>query len=244
MAFFLPKSRLKKTKKNMNKILVIVAHPDDEVLGCGCTISKYSQNSEVFVLILGEGITSRYDSREKVDPRAVQNLKNKSIEAGRILGVRETMFLDLPDQRFDVLPFLEIVKRVEEIINRIKPDIIYTHSQSDLNLDHRICFNAVLTASRPKPEMFIKEIISFEIPSSTEWSFGKINGYFCPNVFESGEQKDIEKKLNALRIYESEMRQFPHPRSEEAILSLGKTRGSCVGVNYAEAFELIRRTNN
>ena len=226
-----------------NKILIIAAHPDDEVLGCGAIIAKYSKTNEIYVLILGEGITSRYKNREEAKSGEILDLKNKSIEAGKILGVKETIFFDFPDQRFDSLPFLEIVKRVEEIIVEINPGIIYTHSPSDLNLDHRITFEAVLTATRPKPGLCVKKILAFEVISSTEWSFGKINKQFCPNIFEDISEY-IELKIKAFNAYDSEKREYPHSRSKEAIISLANRRGASVGLKSAEALELIREIND
>lgn len=224
---------------NKNKILIVAAHPDDEVLGCGGTMAKYSKTSEIYVLLLGEGISSRYLKREDAPKQDILELKDKAGKAAKILGVKDVFFLDLPDQRFDTVPFLEITKKIEEFIRKIEPKIIFTHSFCDLNLDHRIVFNAVLTATRPVSGCSVKEIYSFEIPSSTEWGFGKVNGLFSPNVFEDV-SLTIENKIEALRAYESEMRKFPHPRSAEATLSYAKKWGSAVGINYVEAFELIR----
>lgn len=225
---------------NKNKILIIAAHPDDEVLGCGGTIAKYSKDREVYVLILGEGVSSRYQKKEEAPREELDKIKEQSRKASQVLGVKESFFLDLPDQRFDTVSFLDIVKKIENIIQTLRPEVIYTHSSRDLNLDHRITFEAVLTATRPTGDFLVKELYSFEVLSSTEWSFQKVNGSFSPNFFEEISFLDISKKIESLKIYEGEIRKFPHPRSEEAILSLAKTRGSSVGLNYAEAFELIR----
>lgn len=223
-----------------NKILIVASHPDDEVLGCGGIIAKYSKDREVYILILGEGVSSRYQKREEAPKEELDKIREQSRQAGKFLGAKEVFFLDLPDQRFDTVSFLDIVKKIENIVQALMPEIIYTHSSSDLNLDHRITFEAVLTATRPIGEFSAKELYSFEISSSTEWAFSKINGSFLPDVFEDISSSDIAKKIEALKIYEGEIKKFPHPRSEEAILSLAKIRGSSVGSNYAEAFELIR----
>lgn len=228
---------------NGKKILVVAAHPDDEVLGCGGIIAKYANDNEVFILILGEGITSRYLNRKEASADELSALKEKAKSAGKFLGARDVFFLDLPDQRFEKVSFLEITKKIEEIIKKIEPEIIFTHSYADLNLDHRIAFNAVLTITRPVENCKVKEIYSFEAPSSTEWSFQKINGSFLPNVFEDI-TSTIGKKIEAIKIYESEMRKFPHPRSEEGIKILAKIRGMSVGIKFIEAFELIRRIRN
>jgi len=170
----------------MKNVLVVAAHPDDEVLGCGGTIAKYSKDNNIYLVILGEGISSRYIQRNEVKKKELLQLRKDSQKVGELLGIKEIFFFALPDNRFDTVSFLDIVKKVEEIIKKIKPEIIYTHYSGDLNIDHRLTFQAVLTATRPVKGCSVKEIYSFEIPSSTEWSFGKIekDKIFNPNIFE------------------------------------------------------------
>lgn len=225
-----------------SKILVVAAHPDDEVLGCGATMAKHSKENEIYVLILGEGITSRYDNPADAFKDDLAKLKEKAEKSAKLLGAKQVFFFDLSDNRFDTVPFLDIVKKVEKLIYDIKPDIVFTHHSGDLNIDHRITFQAVMTAARPQNNNSVKEIYSFEILSSTEWSCQKIERPFLPNVFEDASEH-IEKKLEALKIYESEMKEFPHPRSEEGVKILAQKRGMEVGLKYAEAFELIRKIN-
>jgi len=222
-----------------NKILVVAAHPDDEVLGCGATMAKYAKDNDVFVAILGEGISSRYQNREQAQKKELQELKEQSQNACKILGVKEVLFFSLYDNRFDSVDFLEIVKKVEQAVEKFKPDIIYTHHSGDLNIDHRLVFQAILTACRPTGQNLVKEIYSFEVLSSTEWSCRKIERPFVPNVYEDV-SSTIEKKLNAFEEYKTEIKQFPHPRSVEGIKVLAKKRGMEAGVEHAEAFELIR----
>ncbi len=220
------------------KILVVVAHPDDEVLGCGGTIASLTaKGHRVFVLILGEGVTSRDDRRDRrAREMEIQALREASRKAGEILGVEEIFFYDFPDNRFDTVPFLDIVKTVEKVKDKIKPEIIFTHFDSDLNLDHQITYRAVITATRPFPGEQVHRVYAFEIPSSTEWNFGKI---FTPNVYFDISHT-LNKKLEALACYESELREFPHPRSLEGVKARAKLRGSEIGVPAAEAFELVR----
>jgi len=155
------------------------------------------------------------------------------------LNVSDVYIYDYPDNRFDTVALIDIIKTIEKVKEEVKPDIIYTHHYGDLNIDHRITFDAVMTAARPVQGESVKEIYSFEIPSSTEWYFSSTKNYFMPNVFMDISET-IEKKLQALKEYKSEVRQFPHPRSPEAIKSIAKKWGSNSGLKYAEAFCLVR----
>lgn len=211
------------------KTLVIAAHSDDEVLGMGGTIPKLEN---VDILILSGGLTSRLNFIENS-----YSLQEAAMKAGKLLNVNNLYIEKLPDQRFDNLDFLDLVQLIESYIKKIKPDIIYTHDYLDLNLDHRLTYQAVLTACRPMPNACVNEIYTFEIPSSSEWNFGQV---FIPNTFVNITDT-IKYKLEALQYYDSEMRKFPHPRSYEGIENLAKQRGSQVGCEYAEAFKLIRR---
>lgn len=219
-------------------ILVIAAHPDDEVLGCGGTMAKLSAQNKIYSLILGEGINSR-DESEKQKKDELKLLNENMLTANKIIGTRQIFTENLPDNKFDTIPLLNIIKIIEKYIEKIKPEIVYTHHMGDLNIDHRITFEAVLTACRPIENMPVKKILSFEIPSSTEWnSYSMINS-FNPNVFEDI-SKTIDKKLDAMSAYKNELRLNPHPRSLEKIKALAEIRGATSGMNYAEAFMLIR----
>ena len=220
--------------------LVVVAHPDDEVLGCGGTIARLvEQGHGVSVVILGEGATSRYDKWSEERDEAVAKLRQKSQEVTELLGVKKLYLHAYPDNQFDTVPFLSIVKTLEEIIKDLNPTSIYTHFCGDLNIDHRIVFRAVMTAVRPVKECSVKEVFSFEVLSSTEWAFGRFGGDFCPNVFVDIDGF-LEKKIRALQYYENEARDFPHPRSPEVMMAYASRWGSVVGKKYVEAFELIR----
>lgn len=219
------------------KIMVIMAHPDDEVLGCGGTIALQAVHSEVNIAILGEGITSRAQSKDK--KRDIARLRKDARAAATILGATSISFCDFPDNRFDELPLLKIIKQVENLIDKHRPGIIFTHHPGDLNIDHGITFRAVLTAARPLAGSPVKEIYACEIPSSTEWAFGGVEPAYRPNVFVDI-TATLEKKLRALECYQGEIRSFPHPRSGEAVTSLARHWGSAVGLQCAEAFQLIR----
>ena len=222
-------------------ILIVAAHPDDEVLGCGGTIVKYvDAGSRAYPLILGEGIASRHKNREMVDKKGLSDLKAQAEEASHTMGVKKVFFSDFPDNNFDSIPILKIIKEIERIKNIIKPDIIYTHHYGDLNIDHRITYKAVLTACRPLKDETVKEIYAFEVPSSTDWSGPDKEGYFVPDRFldVSG---TIDRKIEALKRYKNEIRPYPHPRSVKGIKFLAAKRGLEAGLKFAEAFETIRK---
>jgi len=229
-----------KVKQMNERTLVIAAHPDDEVLGCGGTIARLSKEGhEVYVAILGEGITSRYVKRDQADRGLIRDLQDRSQQVSKLLGVKELFLNDLPDNRFDTVPLLDVVKIIEELIDRLQPQAVYTHHRGDLNIDHAITFQATLTATRPIKGCPVREIRTYEIPSSTEWTFGQIHRPFQPNLFVDI-SKTLDTKIECMKIYESEIRTFPHPRSPEALRAIAQRWGSVVGVESAEAFELIR----
>lgn len=223
----------------MKKILIVAAHPDDEILGCGGTVDRLiKEGHEAYTLILGEGITSRDDKRD-INKRKndLNNLKKCIIKANKIIGIKEVYIHDLPDNRFDTVALLDIIKIIENKIIELKPDIIFTHYENDLNIDHRITYQAVLTATRPYKDQHVKEIYSFEIPSSTEWNFTKT---FTPNIFFDI-SNTIKTKINALKEYKTEIFDYPHPRSLKSIELLSESWAIKTGVGTnIEAFILIR----
>ena len=220
-----------------NNVLVVAAHPDDEVLGCGGTISKLSAEGwDVNVLILGQGIVSRYDSDEQgVKSKTESNISGHIEAASKILGVKKVFAFDLPDNSFDKNPLLETVRLVEKIKKQTNPSIVFTHFAEDLNIDHRITFNAVMTSFRPLPGETLASIYSFEVLSSTEYSHFP----FKPNCYFDI-SKHIQNKISAMNCYVTEVRDWPHPRSERSIKVLAEKRGSEIGIENAEAFVLIR----
>lgn len=224
-----------KISNGASKILVIAAHPDDEVLGVGGTIAKHVKNGDnVYALILGDGEISRGASAAEVKKRAGQAKR-----AADILGIKNFFLEKFSDNRFDSVPLLDIVKKVERVIYEIKPEIVYTHFSDDLNIDHRLTFQAVLTACRPQPKFFVKEILAFEVLSSTEWQEKKKKKLFCPD-FYNDISDFVDKKIKAIEVYRDELRQYPHPRSRQGIKILAQYRGLEVGFKYAEAFQVVR----
>jgi LmbE family N-acetylglucosaminyl deacetylase len=222
--------------KNMDRVLVVAAHPDDEVLGCGGTIARLAADgAEVHILIVAEGCTSRGDEESA---QGVLALKQAAVAAAKTLGVNPPIFLSLPDNRLDSVDFLDVTQMIEAVISEVKPDTIYTHHGGDLNIDHQIVFQGVLTASRPVPESVVKRLYTFETVSSSEWSAVEIGPCFNPNRYVNI-TKYLLTKQQALGHYSMEMRLFPHARSSEAIDALARLRGSQCGFEAAEAFRVI-----
>lgn len=220
--------------------LVIAAHPDDETLGCGGTIARLaSEQKEVHILILGEGITSRQRDIDVSFKEEIRMLRKNSREAGAILGAADIHFESFPDNRFDSIPLLDIVKVIESYIEKISPHTVFTHHGGDLNIDHSMTSRAVLTATRPMPGCPVKHLYAFETLSATEWSFGQISESFTPNCFINI-QNYMNQKIKAMEAYGGEIRNFPHPRSAKTIKNLATLRGSMAGMEVAEAFFIIR----
>lgn len=227
----------------MNKILVVTAHPDDEILGLAGTMRKYINSGfSVSCVILGEGMTSRTQHREDTTRDEVDKLQKQTLRATAIVGYKNVFFSNFPDNRFDSVDLLDIIKEVNKCVQEIKPDIIYTHHYGDLNIDHRKTFEAVITACRPVGEYYVKEVYCFETPSSSEWNFQYGDKVFKPNVFIDIEDT-MQAKLDAMACYKTELRDYPHPRSLKALEIIAARWGAVVGKKYVEAFELIRKVD-
>lgn len=223
-----------------DRVLVIAAHPDDEVLGCGGTIARLAQEGrDIFIAIVGEGITSRYQKREFADEALLATLHCDSRQVAEHLGARDLFMFNLPDNRFDTVPMLEVVKIIEDLVDQLKPGAVFTQHGGDLNIDHQLLYRATLTATRPTAGVPVREVYAYEVASSTEWAFQKFEPAFRPSVFvDIGET--LERKIGAMQMYESEARSFPHPRSPESLRAAAQRWGSVVGVSAAEAFEPVR----
>lgn len=221
-------------------ILVVVAHKDDETIGMGGTIKKHIDNGDqVYVTSMTNGV----GAREDISDQDIKERKNSAQAAGKILGFKWIKSYNYDDNALDTYPLLKIVKSVEEVKKKCGPNIVYTHSSSDLNIDHRIVNNAVLTAFRPQPDENCKEIRLFEVASATDYSHNSLAGQFIPNLFISID-KEWQKKSEALYAYKNEIKEYPHSRSIEAIENLAKIRGNQIGRNIAEAFEVIRKIDD
>jgi LmbE family N-acetylglucosaminyl deacetylase len=228
------------------RIMVVVAHPDDEVLGLGATINLLSRsyNCIIRAIILGEGITSRSDQRnveEWEKPLAIH--KQNILAAQKTVGYESVGIYDFPDNRFDSVDLLNIIKVIEKEKLQFSPDIIFTHHGGDLNIDHQRTFESVITACRPLTEEKVKTIITFETFSGTEWQASSDPRQFIPNMFVSVSKENMTAKINAMEKYEFEKRPFPHPRSPKAMEIVAQRWGIAVGTEYAEAFIIIRSIN-
>ena len=221
-------------------VLVIAAHPDDEVLGCGGTIARLaSEGADVSILILANGLTSRVDFDEERDAEALRVHHERARQAGALLGAKEVNLAGLPDQKLDTLPLLEVTQTIEREIERLKPEVVFTQNGGDLNMDHVITFRATMTATRPTETCPVKCLYAYEVGSSTEWAFYQFEPQFHPQVFFDVTDH-MEKKVAAMNVYESETRAFPHPRSPQALRANAQRWGSAVGLPMAESFQCIR----
>lgn len=225
-----------------NSILIVAAHPDDEVLGCGGTIARHADaGDQVQVLIVAEGATSRHEQRDRNQAGdELSALEQAAQHAGAILGAQGVELLDLPDNRLDSLDRLDLIKQIEERIASHQPQVVYVHHAGDVNVDHRRLHEAVITACRPTPGQPVRRLLSFEVASSTEWQPPGSAPAFQPNWFVDVSAQ-WPRKREALAAYASEMRQWPHARSIKALEHLARWRGAQVGVEAAEAFCLLRQ---
>lgn len=221
-------------------VLVIAAHPDDEVLGCGGTMARLAaEGAKVSILILAEGLTSRPDFDPVRDAAQLRLHQERARRAGALLGAQEVNLTGFPDNRMDTVPLLEVTQTIEREIARVRPEIVFTQHGGDLNIDHVVTFRATLTATRPLAGCPVKQVYAYEVGSSTEWSFQQFEPRFHPQIFFDIAPY-LEMKVAAMQVYESEARAFPHPRSPEAIRANARRWGSVAGVAAAEAFCCVR----
>jgi len=217
--------------------LIIAAHPDDEVLGCGGVIKKFSDKEDFFVIILTAGAEGRYEKSME------QTLINNAKEANQILGTKELFFEDLPNQKLETIPIINVTQTIEKYIKELKPNRVFTHHIGDLNKDHQVVAEATFTATRPIVGQVVKDVYSYNVPSSTEWNFIEGEKVFIPNLFIDIED-EIEAKVEAIKCYESECRDYPHPRSLKAIEAHSNYWGLSAGLEFAEPFKIIRKINS
>ena len=216
-------------------IVIIAAHPDDEVLGCGATAALLAQcGHRITPLIICENATVRYAAEMRA------NLENWSHECAAILGIDAPVFAGLPDQKLDTFSALEMAQTIEKLMAPLSPDIVFTHHGGDINKDHRVLFEATMVATRPLPGQRVQAVYTYETISSTEWSATGFYDRFLPNTFFDI-SNTLSQKIEAFSRYRSEVRDFPHPRSLQGIEIRAKDWGARVGLNAAEPFQLVRQ---
>ena len=231
---------------NNKRIMIVVAHPDDELLGLGATMNKLISESNVIthLVILGEGITSRSEIRDQEKWEKELEIHRKNIYAAQAcIGYHSVSIHQLADNRFDSVNLLDIIKIVEKEKEQFRPDVIFTHHGGDLNIDHQRTFEAVITCTRPMEQEQVKTIIAFETPSGTEWRASTDPRHFIPNLFFEVSEENINAKVRGMENYEFEKRKYPHPRSPEALKIQAQRWGVAIGKPYAEAFVLVRQIN-
>lgn len=228
------------------RILVVVAHPDDELLGCGGTIYSLikDHNCVIRALILGEGLTSRSDVRDtaKWDNELTVH-RNNILKAQEYIGYSSVGIYNFPDNRFDTVALLDIVKIIEKEKEEFSPEVVFTHHGGDLNIDHQRTFEAVITACRPMENEQVKTIVTFETFSGTEWRASTDPRHFIPNLFFEIKKEALDAKIKGMECYEFEKREYPHPRSPRALEIASQRWGVVIGKEYAEAFQLVRSVN-
>lgn len=218
------------------KILVIAPHPDDEVLGCGGIIKKYSEKGdEVFLCIVTKAYAPDWSESFITEREKEIKLSNE------VLKIKKTFFLDLPTVKLDTIPQKQLNDLISKIVEEVKPEIVFIPFSGDINKDHKLVSESAIVALRPKPGFFVKRVFYYEALSETEWSDSarSAKNIFTPNYYEDISDC-LEDKLKAMQCYKSELKEFPHPRSLEGIKILSQKRGMEAGLKSAEAFMLIR----
>ncbi|MDX6229001.1 MAG: N-acetylglucosamine malate deacetylase 1 [Frankiales bacterium] len=218
------------------RVVAVVAHPDDEVLGVGGTLARHArEGAEVTALVVADGASSRYPTEMR------DELRLAGQKAAVRLGLAEIVFADLPDQRLDSLPLIEVTGIVDAALDAWQPDVVYTHFAGDVNLDHGVVARATWTACRPYQRRGVRELFAFETPSSTEWGWPGLGDRFSPNAFVDIEET-LDAKIAAMACYDSELRAEPHPRGLNALRTRAAYWGSVVGMSAAEPFMVLRTT--
>lgn len=216
------------------KILIISPHADDEILGCGGFISKYSrQNYHINVLILtnaNKGIPEIYS------PEEINAIRKEANMANKLIGTKKIFFENLPAVNLNNYPFHKITNIIDKYIKGINPEIVLIPSANDIHDDHKLIFKAAKVSMRPNRKSNLKKILSYEVLSETEWN--EEGKSFNPNYFVHLKKSDINNKVKAFLKYKSQVKKFPHPRSKEGIINLSRVRGSQVFKEYAEAFKV------
>lgn len=217
------------------KVLVVAPHPDDEVLGVGGTIARYAEEgAEVHVVVLTRGFPPDYPADAYLDAR------REASSAHQVLGVKNTIFLDLPAARIDTVPHRDVNAQIVKVFQEVQPDIVFVPFVGDIHLDHQLAFLSTLVAARPNHPLAPKAVYAYETLSETNWNAPYLAPNFVPNVYIDI-SAHLETKLKAMQMYASQIQPFPSERSEETLRALATLRGSTIGRYAAEAFYLVRQ---
>lgn len=216
--------------------LVIAPHADDEILGCGATISKISKKEKVYILILTDASKG---NNKKYSEKYIKNIRKEALKAHKILGISNTYFHDFPAPKLDQYPSFLISDLISKYINKLKPKRVFIPNVNDAHIDHKITHHASLVSLRPINKFVVDEILSYEVLSETEWS--NENNYFSPNLFIKINQSQLNKKIKAFECFKSQIKKVPHPRSIDGIVNLAKIRGQIINTKFAESFKIIRK---
>ena len=224
----------------MKKVLVIAAHPDDEVLGMGGTIAKLVKDGNaVDVLIVTDGSSAQYRDSDHL-AEIIEAKKKETRNCADVLGIRDIYYGELPDMKLDTTPHIRINQVIEDVIDKVQPDSVFTHFWGDVNCDHQNVYKSTLVAVRPVMGQVVRELYCFRVPSSTEWTPNKADTMFMPNFFVDIEAY-AEQKYKAFACYSTELRDYPHPRSVQYLRESDKAAGLRVGMLTAEEFVLLRK---
>ncbi|MBQ7252456.1 MAG: PIG-L family deacetylase [Kiritimatiellae bacterium] len=225
------------------RILVVAAHPDDEVLGMGGTIAKLAANgAEIKLLIVTDGSSSQYRGNPDL-PAIIEAKKEETARCAAILGIREILHGGLPDMRLDITPHVQINQIIESAVESFRPSVVFTHFSGDINADHQRVSHSTLVACRPTASQCVKRLYFYSVPSSTEWNAPAATNAFLPNVFFDISGPCADLKYRAFACYGTELRPYPHPRSVQYLQNADAAVGNRVGLPSAEAFMLVRSVN-
>ncbi|MEO0049646.1 MAG: PIG-L deacetylase family protein [candidate division WOR-3 bacterium] len=212
------------------KILVIAPHPDDETIGAGGTIARYvAEGNEVFLCIVTQGYSPPWPED------TVETQRKQVAEVQKVLGIKQVFFLGFPTVKLNTVPYMELTSALQRVVDEVKPEIVYTSSACDVNQDHRIVFEATLVATRPLPGNIVRRLLCYEVGPTVRFA----NTPFLPNVYVDI-SNFLDKKLEAMACYKTELKEFPHPRSLEGLKLIARERGLSMGLKAAECFQLIR----
>ena len=219
-------------------VLVIAPHPDDEVLGCGGTIAKYVDNGDdVYVAIVTKGCEPLFSAEQ------VESVRNECLKADRFLGVKETIFMDFPAAMIENVPRYKFNEAFIQLVQKIKPDVVYIPHRGDMQLDHKMVVDAAMVALRPKYQHVVKKIYAYETLSETGWDIPNVTNEFIPNVYNDI-SKFMDKKIEAMQMFKTQLSAYPAARSLKAVEALAMYRGATVNMNAAEAFSLVRELDD